>query len=71
LPPEPDFLFEKIEIESEESWEITSEADEEYHDTFDGGIEVKVTLSEAAPSIILKPQPLGSTSMDEYPQSKH
>jgi tetratricopeptide (TPR) repeat protein len=69
LPPEPDFLFEKIEIElhdkdAELSSETASEADEEYHDSTEDLMEVEVVLSEAVPSIIPEPQPLGPASMD-------
>ncbi|KAJ6544107.1 hypothetical protein B0H19DRAFT_295890 [Mycena capillaripes] len=58
LPPERDFLFEEVEIESddeghenvEEAWETASEADEEYYDALTTRSDAEVTLAITPPA---------------------
>ncbi|KAJ6594604.1 hypothetical protein B0H19DRAFT_65982 [Mycena capillaripes] len=75
LPPQPEFLFEKVEMDAglddeedegaEECWETASE-DDEYHDASepDAATDVEEVVSEAARAIICKTP---SVSMPDTP----
>ncbi|KAF7357867.1 Tetratricopeptide repeat family [Mycena venus] len=68
LPPQPDYLFEKVEMEweddeeADEGWETASEGDDsEYHDALDTATDVEVVVSET--DLIIPECPPVSTSL--------